>query len=164
MSEAAKNILKTRLASGEISIEEYRQLLAALSGESEPHIKERSSDQGDIGLLEERPLAEFEDLKVFETCVFYKGCKHALSDVTSVRGAQSASLFNFVPTEKSSCVVMAFVSGETVNISEDRILFGGKRHEAIGRMLNLLRQVTFNHRLTNLTGMTCRKQNNLSEA
>ena len=156
MSEAAKNILKTRLASGEISIEEYRQLLAALSGESEPHIKERSSDQGDIGLLEERPLVE--------TCVFYKGCKHAISDVTSVRGAQSASLFNFVPTEKSSCVVMAFVSGETVNISEDRILFGGKRHEAIGRMLNLLRQVTFNHRLTNLTGMTCRKQNNLSEA
>lgn len=150
MSQASKDILKTRLASGEISIEEYRQLLATLSDESEPRIKERNSDQGGSGLQEGRPLAEFEDLKIFENCVFYKNRKHALPDVTSVRGSQSSRSFNFVPTEKSSCIFMAFVSGETVNISEDRILFGGKRHEAIGRMLAILRQATFNHRLINL--------------
>lgn len=151
MSQAAKNILKTRLASGQISIEEYRQLWATLSDESEPQTRECNSDQRGRELQEGRLLAEFEDLKVFQNCVSYKEWRHALRDVTSVRGGQSSRSFNFVPTEKSSCIVIAFVSGETVNISEDRILFGGKRHEAIVRILTLLRQITFNHRLTNLT-------------
>lgn len=100
--------------------------------------------------MKESLLGEFEDLKLFENCIVYKGCRHALSDVTSVRGGQSSRSFKFVPTEKSSSLCIFLVSGNTLRLSENRVLFGSKRHEAIGRMLSLLRKVTFNYRMANL--------------
>jgi hypothetical protein len=150
MTQTPKDMLKSRLATGAISIEEYRQLLAEISDESDSLIKERNSNQNGSGLDAGILLGEFEDLKLFENCIAYKGCEYALSDVTSVRGGQSSRSFNLVPTEKSSSLSVFFVSGNTVRLSENRILFGNKRHEAIGRILSLLRNITFNHRMTNL--------------
>lgn len=118
--------LKKRLASGEISIEQYRCILAEISGQTcyeqsiDPSLKDHA------GAL----ILEFEDLKVCEHSIVYKNTVHPLSDVTSVRGGQSRGSFNFVPTQNSSSIRIQFLSGEVISFSEDRLLFGGKRHEA----------------------------------
>ncbi|MGE0469586.1 MAG: hypothetical protein AB7L09_12480 [Nitrospira sp.] len=140
-------ILKKRLASGELSIEQYRCLLAEISGQT-PHeqsIDPRAKDR--TGAL----ILEFEDLKICKNAIVYRNAVHPLSDVTSVRGGQSRSSFNFVPTQNSSSIGIQFASGEAISISEDRLLFGGKRHEAIGRLFSTMRDITFKQRLVNLT-------------
>jgi hypothetical protein len=140
-------ILKNRLASGEISIEQYRCILAEISGQTCYEHSIDSSLKDHAGAL----VLEFEDLKVYEHSIVYKNTAHPLSDVTSVRGGQSRTSFNFVPTQSSSSIGIQFVSGKVISISEDRLLFGGKRHEAIGRLFSTVRQITFKQRLANLT-------------
>lgn len=149
MTKSPTDILKARLAIGDISLEEYRQLLAEIR--DEPSDGKSFNDAGSPGKLQTGAVVlEFEDLRLFENAIMYRNVTHPLSDVTSVRGGQSQQSFNFVPTEKSSSVHIAFVSGEPISISEQRILFGGKRHDAIGRLLATLRKMTFNQRVTNL--------------
>ena len=140
-------ILKKRLASGELSIEQYRCLLVEISGQTSHGQSIDSGAKDHTGAL----IFEFEDVKVCEHAIVYKDAVHSLSDVISVRGGQSRSSFNFVPTQNSSSIGIQFLSGEVISISEERLLFGGKRHEAIGRLFSTVQQITFKQRLGNLT-------------
>ena len=70
--------------------------------------------------------------------------------MVSVKGGQFYRSLNFVPSENRSSVSVTFLSGASASISEDRLIFGRKRHDSIGRLCALLRQATFTHRLTNL--------------
>lgn len=149
MNTDPMGVLKTRLAAGEISIEEYRQLLAEISDQTTD--KPRPAAPGASEVMQTGGLIfEFEDLRLFENVIIYKNSSYPIHDVTSVRGGQSQQSFNFVPTEKSSSLHVRFLSGESISISEERLLFGGKRHEAIGRLLATLRKMTFQQRLNNL--------------
>ena len=148
MTTSPTDILKTRLAAGEISLEEYRQLLAEIRDGTANADRHDSHSPHEIrtGAL----VLEFEDLRLFENAITYRNITHPLSDVTSIRGGQSQQSFNLVPTEKSSSVHIEFLSAEPISITEKRILFGGKRHEAIGRLLTTLRKMTFHQRVNNL--------------
>ena len=149
MNKSPQDILKTRLAAGEISLDEYRQLLAEIGKECVEDKSPRDSSPSNelkTGAL----FFEFEDLRLFENAIVYRNVAHPLSDVTSVRGVQSRQSFNFFPTERSSSLHVSFLSGDSISITEQRILLGGKRHDAIGRLLATLRKMTFNQRLTNL--------------
>jgi len=143
MSANPKDVLKARLAAGEISIDEYRELLAEICDEVMDEGRNHIHNQSDA-LSTGKLITEFEDLRLFENAIIHKNIAHPLSDITSVRGGQSEQSFNFLPTEKSSSLSIAFISGESIAISEQRILFGGKRHEAIGKLLAILRKATFN--------------------
>lgn len=148
MTRSPTDILKARLAAGDISVDEYRQLLAEVREGTAQNDrgKSRSPDEMPTGAL----VLEFEDLRLFENVIEYRNVTRPLTDVTSVRGGQSQQSFNFVPTEKSSSVHIAFLSGDPISISEQRIVFGGKRHQAIGHLLVALRQMTLRQRITNL--------------
>lgn len=52
MDQTPKDMLKSRLAAGQISVEEYRQLLAEIFDESEPMPKEPNSNLNGSGLDE----------------------------------------------------------------------------------------------------------------
>ncbi|RME56435.1 hypothetical protein D6779_10625, partial [Candidatus Parcubacteria bacterium] len=135
---------------GEISFDEYRQLLVEICGEpSEDNSPHNSSSS--CGFIKGALIYEFENLQLFENAIVFRNITYPLSDVTSVRGGQSQQSFNFVPTEKTSSMHIKFLSGDSISISEKRILFGGKRHDAISHLLATLRKMTFNQRLTNLT-------------
>jgi hypothetical protein len=149
MNTSPNDVLKARLAAGEITIEEYRKVQAALSepqGDIDEGQTSRCSETVHTGAL----IVEFEDLKVFQEAISYNNISHPISEVTSVRGGQSEKSFQFVPTEKSSSCYIEFTSGQSILISEKRILFAGKRHEQIANLLAIVRRVTFSHRVQNL--------------
>ena len=88
MSTNPKDVLKARLAAGEVSIDEYRELLAVVCDEVADEGKKYVSGQSDTpstGAL----ITEFEDLRLFEKAIIYKNVVHPLSEVSSVRGGRS---------------------------------------------------------------------------
>ncbi len=85
MNRNPKDVLKTRLAAGEISIDEYRQLVAEICDDTIDEGNSHRSNSSD-GLDAEALIIEFEDLRLFERVIIYKNIVHPISDVTSVRG------------------------------------------------------------------------------
>ena len=126
--------MKARLAAGQISIDECRQLLTEISEETT-----NKSNVTHTNLCEElhtgQLIAEFEDLRLFEHVIIYKNTAHLISDIKSVGGQQTQSSVNFVPTSRMSRFGVQFLSGEVIQFYEYRTFFGGKRHDTIGRLL-----------------------------
>jgi hypothetical protein len=145
VSESHIGVLKARLAAGEISIAEYRELLAEVRAQS-PDQRHLDAPPFETGRL----LREFEQFRLFEHGIEINQQFHPLSQVVSVRGGQSYKSFNLVPSENRSSFAITFVSGEHASAIEERLVFGGKRHEALDHLLHEVRQVTFTHRLINL--------------
>ncbi len=146
MSEDPELVLKRRLAEGAISIDQYRELIAEIRPSVPNATKAFGTSTAPLG----RKLAECDDLVVYETGLVFRGRQHPVDSVTSVRGGQSSSSINFVPTEKSTSLSIALVDGDTISLQEQRILFGGSRHKALLQTLATLRQITFKPRLINL--------------
>ncbi|RQP21867.1 hypothetical protein [Piscinibacter terrae] len=145
MSDQLVNVLKARLAAGEISIAEYRSLLAEI-GEDRSSPPSTEAPQYETGTL----LGEFEQFRLFEYGVQVGQQFHPMSQVVSVKGGQSYKSFNFVPSQNRSSFSITFLSGEQASAVEDRLVFGGKRHNALIHFYDAVRQLTFKPRLTNL--------------
>lgn len=91
MTKSPTDILKARLAIGDISLEEYRQLLAEIR--DEPSDGKSFNDAGSPGKLQTGAVVlEFEDLCLFENAIMYRNVTHPLSDVTSVRGGAISAI------------------------------------------------------------------------
>lgn len=141
----ALEILKTRLAAGEISIAEYRELAAIVGakGPSEPLPSSLPSPRGKL-------LAQIDDLQLHETGICVKGKWHPLADVTSVSGSSSSLSINFIPMSKTSSAYFSLATGEHISLDEDRVLLGGTRHKAIRNFYSCLQRLTLQSRLNRL--------------
>lgn len=147
------DILQARLASGEITVEEYRQLLAelqltqprGLQGNTPPALPPAEPDAG-YG----RVLATVDDLIIYERAISHRDTVRSIKDVAHVFGNQSSYTFNFVPFQRSTSLIMTFVDGKSIYVSEDRAWFGGRRHAELAKALLLVRRLTLNARAINL--------------
>jgi hypothetical protein len=143
-------ILKARLAAGEISIDEYREILAEISTNVPKSAEEQERPtpvEAKIGGL----IFEFEHLRLFENAIIHENVVRYITDVTSVDGGQYTHSTNSIPSIKITGLTILFASGESINLEENRKWFGGKRHQALLKLLSMLREVTFKQRMANLT-------------
>jgi hypothetical protein len=147
--ENSKSILKERLAKGDISVDEYRNLLSIIYEDNAEESKSELIDQPNQ-LKTNRLIYEFEDIQIFEDKIIFKNKEFSIKDIVTVFGKFSDSYFNFVPMSRSSLFAVGFLSGEPINLYEHRDFLGWKRHKAIRHIYDILRKITFNQRLTNL--------------
>lgn len=140
------SILKTRLASGEIDADEYRQLLGLLI-DAEPA---KANVVTNTSLSSERVLIEVDNIRLYEKCIVIEGQLIPITEVVSVSGMSSSQSVNFIPMDKRSYVGFTLASGKFYSLSEDRTLFAPARHQAIRTFHAILKQVTFQSRLTRI--------------
>ena len=138
--------LKTRLAAGEISADEYRELLGMLR-DDEP------SDRGSVAnplTQREKLLIEVDSIRLYENSIVIEGQIWPITDVVSVSGMSSSQSVNFIPMDKRSYVGFTLASGKFFSLSEDRTLFAPTRHKAIRALHATLKQLTFKSRLSRI--------------
>ncbi len=92
-------------------------------------------------------LVTVDDFRLCDNCFFYKGTRHELSEISSVRGGQSKFSINLVPLEKISNIAISLRDGTEISIDEQRTFFGGVRHKKIQEVLSWARRLTFESRL-----------------
>ena len=142
----ATEILKARLAAGEIDIDEYSRLLAVVTARP----VSETQPQGSV-------LAEVDDVRLYKNVLTSGGRILSLSEVVSVTGSSSSMSYNFVPISKSTWFSVRFVSGDKIFLQEERTYFSGARHKAIAKMYGLVRRSTFQSRLNNLAAKLLRE-------
>lgn len=139
MTETPMDILKARLARGEISVEEYQRLYLLLRNEYAPARSSLSPEQQlDCG----RPVAGVDDLILCERALKYQGDIHALDAVQSVRGGQDRSTVNGITAHRHTYLRVILGDGTQIEVAEGRAWRGGKRHDAILETLRQLQQLT----------------------
>lgn len=146
--------LKSRLTAGEISVGEYRELLAVLtapSGLGSAASGRRSDSPPTLG----PPLAEIRNpehgtITLYETAIVVGGAKRDLADVVSVRRCRFSFGVNLVPVANYTSVLVKFRDGVGINISESRVYTSFGAHKALGALASLLGQMTSQARLNEL--------------
>lgn len=149
MPTSPANILRTRLASGEISIDQYRLLLAEIhltANEEPPGAPASDNGTSDTG----RILLSTGNTTLYEHVIVHEHVTYQTADITSVGGWHRSNTLNFVPLDRQSFLYVHFTKDRSFHLSEDRAWFGAKRHAELGRLLTLLTSMTFRTRLTNL--------------
>lgn len=141
------SILKTRLVSGEIDADEYRQLLGLIS-EADPS---KADAVARTIKSNEKLLAEVDSIRLYESNIVIEGKSIPITEVVSVSGMSSSQSVNFIPMDKRSYVGLTLASGKFISLSEDRTLFAPARHTAIRTLHAVLKQITFQSRLTRIT-------------
>jgi len=139
-------ILKKRLAAGEVTLVQYKAI--------EKELCAKTSDTDNSNKV----IFSFEELQIFETFLLYEGKRYALDSITRVFGWQQAFSLNYIPTSKLSVLVIVFSDKQTITLTEHRAWFGGKRHKEIGQMMWKLRKLTFGQRFRNLVGELRRRR------
>ena len=149
MDDNLIDILKKRLAVGEISIDEYRQLMSEVCNSS---FESKAQENPDLsGSLDTGSFIDgIDNFQLYKNVIVYQDKTYKLTNVSRVYGEQSSSSVNFFPTSRRSSFGVSFTFGESINISEDKTMFAGSRHDKIGRIYSALRSLTINQRITNL--------------
>lgn len=139
-------ILKRRLASGEIDAAEYGQLLGLLR-DAEPA---KANVVANTPTSNEKLLVEVDNIRLYEKSIVIEGQSIPITDVVSVSGMSSSQSVNFIPMDKRSYVGFTLASGKFHSLSEDRTLFAPARHQGIRTLHAMLKQITFQSRLTRI--------------
>ena len=116
----------------------------ASSTAGQPSTEEISRDQYGEQLL------SFEDTALYQKVIVHAGRVRPLSEVSSVYSYQQHRTLNFVPTQNTSIAAILFDSGDRISLSEDRLVFGAKRHTAIQKLISNVRALTLQNRLNKL--------------
>ena len=140
------SILKTRLASGEIDADEYRQLLELLRDSGPTKAEVVPNPPVSNGKL----LIEVDNIRLFEKMIVIDGHATPITEVVSVSGMSSSQSINFIPMDKRSYVWFTLASGKVFSLSEDKTLFAPARHRAIRILYSTLKQLTFHGRLNRI--------------
>ena len=145
-------ILKIRLASGEINLDEYHKLVTALTSNTDsPPLRERTTlPHGSV-------LAEVDGIRLYKEAIFMSGTIFPLADIESVKGKNFSESINFIPASKWTYLRIKFTSGETIKLDEHRTILGGARHKAIASMYSQIKRITFQSRLNNLAAKLIRE-------
>lgn len=132
--------LKARLARGEITIGEYKEILGELtSGAKEEH----SNGVGELGSL----LAEVAEVAAFEHGFKIQDSRYRYDAIASIRGGVEKSSVNGITTTKKSHFSLRLSDGMELSVSEGSTWFGRKRHTAIVNVFVELNRRSFNSRV-----------------
>ena len=134
--------LRQRLASGDITPDQYRELSALLAeGESEPSNSPHPDKS--LGKL----VFEFEGLELYEKGGFRcNGKDYSYASVTSVSGGQYSFTINGI-TDRTSDLTIEVEGGNTFTTRETGGFFKRKRHAGILTAFARVRLLTFDVRL-----------------
>jgi hypothetical protein len=155
-TESARSILDRRLALGEISIDEYQQMLRAMTAHdgSAPSPHRESIDAVASAKSKEdaraAPLASVDDLSVFSDSIVVRGESIPFASIARVYGGADQFTYNFIPMTKSSSLYIWTVDDREFAYTEDRTYLGNSRHKQIRATCGVLRQLTLQHRIGNL--------------
>lgn len=144
MSNSNMDILKQRLASGEIDVYEYKLIVKEL--EEKEHSQQQYSNES---IRKNLVVMLDNELKVYEDGMDYKGRFFPLSKVTSVKSGTRSDTLNFVITSRVTGLSISFTDMETIYISENRAWFKSDRHKAIASAGHKIKQITFRNRVNN---------------
>lgn len=147
VKQSPMDILKQRLAAGELSIEEFRRLREELGSEN------LGGSNGALSLPagdSEQPLAEIDNVAAYEKYLTIAGEKFLYSEVVRANGTRDLHLFNYVPTERSASLFLGVSGRKPVFIYEDRVIFGGTRQGRIAKTSQELCRRSFHYRVRNL--------------
>lgn len=142
----AKSILDRRLANGDVSIGEYREILSELGGGPVPPVQPLSTPLAQAPQL----LVAVDDLAIFENGMFIGGQKIDLQRIAHISGDAYQFTLNFMLSSKLSRLTITLTDGACLNYSEDRTHRGDARHDAIRTAYAILRKATFSSRLDDL--------------
>lgn len=137
-------ILRRRLAAGEISLEQYREILRELEPSAVSNDRKNAADS--LG----SPVVAVDDVNFYPEVITKDDKVRLLADVVSVAGGSEKDSVNFVRTGNSSWLTIGFSCGYELKFTEDRLYFGEARHKNIGLALAHVRKATFQRRLNNL--------------
>lgn len=129
-----RRTLDLRLARGEVTVDEYRHLIAEIqAGVGAPHKPD----------LPERLIAEVDELRVYSKHIEVAGRNKSFEDVASVDGGSTTLSLNLAPASKHSWISVKFTNGDSYYMDEDRTVFGREHHRKICECVAALRKVTF---------------------
>lgn len=146
-------MLRARLASGEISTEEYRKVLAVLQETDAPPEKAppEKETQGEVESGRPGPsVLSACGMDLRENGVLFEGVFYPLATVSSVRGGERSRTVNLVAFERSTALYIGFVDGRSISLRESRAWFAGRNHANILRLFEELRVRTYRPRFINL--------------
>lgn len=149
MDENVRKTLDLRLASGEITIEEYRATLNVLRNsateatESTTARNLRSDGQTEPRLI----LTMDSDLSLFESFLVYKGRRHSYSTITSLAYSRSMTSYNFIPTSNKTNFNIELENGETITYSTKTVFARGNLSKLLEQAYLFLQPATFQSRL-----------------
>lgn len=139
LERSAKQTLDRQLATGAIDVDDYRRRLEALQGIFVP----TRSHTGSLERRPKAPVAEFEEISVFDTHVSIGNRDYRFAEVVAVEGGAFENRINLIPYIKSSTIEITFLDGTHVKKNEEGLFFKGRRHKAIRHLLSLIRKLTF---------------------
>ncbi|MCX5581602.1 hypothetical protein [Kaistia terrae] len=139
LDRSAKQTLDRQLATGAIDVDDYRRRLEALQGVAIP----TRSHTAPLESRPKAPMAEFEEISVFDTHISIGNRDYRFTDVVAVEGGAFESRMNLIPYIKSSTMEIMFLDGTHVRKNEEGLFFKGRRHKAIRHLLSLIRKLTF---------------------
>lgn len=160
MDEQVKKALDLRLASGEITIEEYRATLDAIQNSvtkasgSEPAPNGRSVEQDEARLI----LTVNKDLSLFGSFLVYKGTRHSYSTITSLSYGRSVTKINVIfPYGDNSTFFIQIENGPSIFLFTMNTLRRGKQAKLLEQAYAFLQPITFQSRLNRIAHKLAQK-------
>lgn len=134
-------VLKSRLASGEITLTQFHELLSILQNDANVALPTRPAiDPG-------RLITSIDDIQLFEKYLKVGNDYIELHEITKIDAGQSNYSVNFLPISKNTSCSISFKNREPLYLGEDRTYFGGSRHKDILAFTSMLRAATYPNRL-----------------
>lgn len=153
MDEQVKKALDLRLASGEITIEEYRATLEALQNSvteaivSGPAPNYRSVEQDEGRLI----LTVNKDLSLFGSFLVYKGTRNSYSTITSLSYRRSVTKINLIlPYGDDSIFSIQIENGPSILLFTTSMFRRGKQAKLLEQAYVFLQPITFQSRLNKI--------------
>ena len=159
--------LKERLASGEISMEEFVQMKALINDDNEDTNSPSAKIFGKVsGFVQDKmnkgletnstrieiSNKEFGSIILEDDALVISGERRLVSSIASVNYGSGSFSFNFIPMEKATYVRVVFDDGNVFNISEDRVYTSFGAHGKLTKLYTQLAKATSQKRLNALAG------------
>jgi hypothetical protein len=154
-----KDILDERFARGEIQIEEYRAMVAAMSGQttaSKPAEGFFSKVFGPNSVempTDASPLQINDTFSMFGSYFSYGRKTYRYQDIISLHFFASKSAMSGVNLDSATQLIITMFSGEKIDLKGFSILIAGKTNKLISIAHKLLAQVSFDQRLNRVVNI-----------
>jgi hypothetical protein len=140
------DILKKRLASGEIGVEEYERIISVLRDTNTSGTVRKP-----VPTSPEKLIAQCDEFSLYATCVQIGDERRDLVDVSAVTNSSSEGSINFVPYKRESWCCVTFKDGRNVELIETSTSFFKKAHHArIRQFGTAIQQATSQSRFDDL--------------
>jgi hypothetical protein len=163
-------ILKERLAKGEISLSDYRQIASELTSSRASDLAGDSLDLVKKGASKfvstsstvikdifgtdsvpyptnNAPFVVTKNLHIFGDFFEYKSVRFDFSEIVSLSFFAKSETMNFIPMGTNSDLCIWVKSGKKIEISGASVFIKGKTNKYMSIAYSLLSQVTYNQRL-----------------